>query len=144
MHPKSGAFWDRFRGHLRAIKGAVLTQHIDFGVAGRKSRASTYPAIEKLPARPPGKRWSPDEAIPRALLGKRKAERQARWLEQVIDPIAYDVKRPIVEVEEPVAPSGGFLASLARALTRRPAKEPVLEGNILPPASSAFRQPLRR
>jgi hypothetical protein len=74
-------------------------------------------------------------------------QRQARRLEQVIDPIAYDVKRPIVEVEEPAAPSGGQDVALDRGLALwlgDIVKVLARDARNSPPASSALRQRLRR
>jgi hypothetical protein len=141
--------------------------HIRSWASGRQNIPTKYlPAIEKLPDRPPGKRWSPAEigrpaeakpapdpgsSLPRVTtpaLGRRKRRRERPL--PVFDPVAYDKRHPIRPVKDGPAPTIlDLVAYVARALPEpwRPADDPSLiapvslhgagiEGEILPPIPS--------
>ena len=119
--------------------------HIRSWASGRQNIPTKYlPAIEKLPDRPPGKRWSPAEigrpaeakpapdpgsSLPRVTtpaLGRRKRRRERPL--PVFDPVAYDKRHPIRPVKDGPAPTILDLVAYARALPEpwRPADDPSL------------------
>jgi hypothetical protein len=138
---------DDFRARLKAGNHSSFSASPLIGASpdsirnwssGRQKIPSKYlPAIEALPARPPGKRWSPAEIgrpaeakapdLPRSLQIRSQRKRHRERPLPVFDPVQLAAQHPLPAAVPATGPSATELLDyVARAL-------PAINGEILPP-----------